>query len=323
MTDGLGRNIDYIRISVTDRCNLRCMYCMPKDGLPHVSHEDILRYEETERLVRIFSGLGISKIKLTGGEPLLMKNFSSLAAKIKSIPGIEQVTITTNGVNLEKYLNELFLANIDGINISLDTPDCDVYKHITGTDSLKNVMKGLNKALETEIPLKINCVPLGIEGQRETELAEIAKNHPVHVRYIEMMPIGLGRGFTYIPEEKILHELTVKYGEPHPAEEKIGNGPCHYYEFEGFKGKIGFISAISHKFCGECNRLRLTSQGFLKSCLQYDIGADLRSPLRNGATDEEIEDIIKEVIKSKPEGHMFSIKNPERAENKIMSSIGG
>jgi cyclic pyranopterin phosphate synthase len=324
MNDKCGRTIDYLRISITDRCNLRCIYCMPKEGLPAVHHTEILSYEEILRLTWLFAEAGVKKVKITGGEPLVRKGACGLIRQIKSLSGIEQVTMTTNGALLGDALEELEEAGLDCVNVSLDTLNPEVFKEITGRDEFEDVKKSLGMVIERgRIPLKINCVPMRIAGQEPERLAEIARLHPVHVRYIEMMPIGIGKQFQRVSEDEMLERLIKLHGEVSPSEEKLGNGPCHYYDFKGFCGKIGFISAISHKFCGGCNRVRLTSQGFLKTCLQYDSGADLKALLRGGADDEAILDVIKRVIKEKPEGHKFGQSEISHIEQNDMFQIGG
>lgn len=326
MIDGYGRVIDYIRISVTDRCNLRCVYCMPEEGVQSVCHEAVLRYDEIVRLAGNFASLGIRRIKLTGGEPLVRKGLPRLAADLKQIQGIEQVTLTTNGICLKEQMKELAEAGIGGINLSLDTLNPAVFEKIARRPAFDQVMEGLTEALKyPEIPLKVNCVPMNIEGQNVTELAELARNHKIHVRYIEMMPIGLGKQFDFQSEEEILAELEKIYGPGRPWKGKLGNGPGHYVSFEGFAGKIGFISAMSHKFCESCNRVRLTSQGFLKTCLQYERGADLKVLLRGGASDEEIRLAAEAAIRAKPASHQFlqaGEKDTDK-ETHTMSQIGG
>ena len=324
MIDSYGREIDYIRISITDRCNLRCVYCMPECGVESVSHDKILRYNEILYLGEIFAELGIKKIKITGGEPLVRKGVSSLIRDLKRIPGIEKVTITTNGVNLEEMADEFSNAGIDGINLSLDTLNPEVFFKITRRNDFEKVIRGFHAALaHKEIPLKINCVPMGIEGQNIFELAELSRKYPVHVRYIEMMPIGLGKEYTGSTEEEILKELEKRYGAGMKFSGNLGNGPGHYYEFTGFQGKIGFISAMSHKFCSSCNRVRLTSEGYLKTCLQYDSGTDLRALLRRGASKEEIKEVIRKAIQEKPRAHQFTEKQNGHGERHMMSQIGG
>ncbi len=325
MIDGYGRCIDYIRISVTDRCNLRCVYCMPEAGVPSVSHKEILSFDEIRHLAEIFAKLGIRKIKLTGGEPLVRKDLSKLVKFLKETPGIEKVTITTNGVLLAEQMEALAAAGIDGINLSLDALDPEVFETITRRRELERVMAGFQAALSyPEIPLKINCVPLGRKGQNIEELAELARRYPIHVRFIEMMPVGLGKQFSPVSEEQILERLSRRFGPGEPFEERLGNGPAHYYAFPDFLGKIGFISAISHKFCRDCNRVRLTSRGFLKTCLQYETGTDLRELLRSPETDEEtLCRAVEETIRRKPAEHCFGAENIEHREEKIMSQIGG
>lgn len=324
MVDGQGRAIDYIRISVTDRCNLRCVYCMPEDGMKPVSHEEILRYQEIERLAGIFAKLGVRKIKITGGEPLVRKGIENLVKNLKKISGIEQVTITTNGILLGEKLKVLKEAGLDGINLSLDTLNPEIYRQITRREGLEKTLDGIKKTLEDgQIPLKINCVPMGVPGQNVEELAKLSQRYPVHVRYIEMMPIGLGKNYQSVKEDQILEKLEAVYGKAKGYEGKLGNGPGHYYEFSGFAGKIGFISAISHKFCEECNRVRLTSQGFLKTCLQYETGVDLRKLLREGAEDSSLEQVIQKGILCKPKCHHFLQDGDEKTEHRIMSQIGG
>lgn len=324
MIDGHGRKIDYLRISLIDRCNLRCVYCMPEDGVDMVPHEEILTYEEILRLAKVFAGLGFRKIKLTGGEPLVRKEAVKLVREIKATPGIEKVTLTTNGTLLGEIMEELAEAGIDGINLSLDTLKPEVYEKIVRRDRFAQAMEGFEAALKhPEIPLKINCVPMGMEGQDVLDMAELAKKYPVHVRFIEMMPIGLGKQFDFSSEDSILQGLKERYGEYVPYKKELGNGPGHYYSFDGFKGKIGFISAISHKFCDACNRVRLTAQGYLKTCLQYDIGVDLKKLLRDGAEDEELRKAIEEAICQKPIGHQFGSALEEHAESHMMAQIGG
>lgn len=324
MIDGHGRKIDYLRISLIDRCNLRCVYCMPEDGVDMVPHTEILTYEEIIRLVKVFAKLGFRKIKLTGGEPLVRKEVAKLVREIKAVEGVEKVTLTTNGTLLAENMEELAAAGIDGINLSLDTLNSEVYEKIVRRDKFTQAMEGFEAALKhPEIPLKINCVPMGMEGQNILDMAELAKKHPVHVRFIEMMPIGLGKQFEFCSEESILQGLKERYGEYKVYEKKLGNGPGHYYSFEGFQGKIGFISAISHKFCDSCNRVRLTAQGYLKTCLQYDIGADLKSLLREGAEEETIVEAIEKAVYKKPVGHQFGNEVKEHAESHMMAQIGG
>ncbi len=311
---------------MTDRCNLRCIYCMPEEGIRLTGRENILQEPEIIRVCRVMAELGIKKIKITGGEPLVRPRMPGLIHQIKAIPGIEKVTLTTNGILLKKQMKELAEAGLDSLNISLDTLDREGSLKITRRNLLDDTLAGIEEAMKyPNVQLKINCVPLGIEEQNLCEIAEFARKYPVHVRFIEMMPIGYGSSFTGMSQEKIVSLLEERFGRIVPYEgEPLGNGPCKYYTVDGFQGKIGFISAISHKFCSECNRIRLTSQGYLKTCLQYTAGRDLREALRNGGTDEELKEIIKAALSEKPDGHHFREKvKADDTESLCMSQIGG
>lgn len=328
MLDQYGRKIEYLRISVTDRCNLRCVYCMPEEGVEQVSHSEILTFDEMIRVCRICAKLGITKVKLTGGEPLVRKGLGSLLRSIKELEGIEQVTLTTNGVLLAGQIDELADAGLDAVNISLDTLDRTQYREFTRRDELEAALEGLKAALRYPyIRVKVNCVAL--HGENESQwvpLAEIAREKPVDVRFIEMMPIGLGKDYPLSSQEIVYGVLKEVYGEAQFLTGNFGNGPAVYAQFPGFCGKIGFISAVSHKFCGSCNRIRLTAEGFLKPCLQYSSGIDLRTVLRSGAGEKELEELLKNVIFEKPRCHQFTPEGDQEAdelEQKRMSSIGG
>ncbi|MGB4589469.1 MAG: GTP 3',8-cyclase MoaA [Clostridiaceae bacterium] len=324
MIDSKGRIIDYLRISITDRCNLRCAYCMPKEGIIPISGKDLLSFEEIIRICQVMAEDGLKKVKITGGEPLVRKDAVALIREIKKIDGIEKVTLTTNGVYLENQMKALFEAGIDGINISLDTLDEKLYAEITGQDQMDKVMRGLREALlYPEVQLKVNCVPLGLDRQNLVEIAELAKTRKIHVRFIEMMPVGLGKKYKGVKEETVKEELEKKYPKLTSFEKSLGNGPSHYYSIEGFLGKIGFISAISHKFCNSCNRMRLTSTGYLKTCLQFDSGKDLKQMMRNGCSDEELKALILEAVAEKPDEHLFLEKTIIHEDILCMSQIGG
>ncbi len=282
------------------------------------------------RLCKILARLGMKKIKLTGGEPLVRKGITGLVQEIKEIEGIEQVTITTNGLLLEKLGENLIKAGVDAINISMDTLNPEHFKELTRGGNIEEVQRGIEKILSlSNIPLKINSVPNYINDNEILELVNIAKNKKIHVRFIELMPIGTGREYVYkdtegVNQENRIHEL-LKNTFPNISycNEKLGNGPSKYYNIEGFCGKIGFISAMSHKFCENCNRIRLTSEGFLKTCLQYEVGENLFTLLRNNAKDEEIIEKITNAISKKPLGHEFQDKNMQNEQIKGMSQIGG
>ena len=324
MRDQYGRTIDYMRISLTDRCNLRCIYCMPEEGICQIPREEILGQDEIIKICRLVGELGISRIKLTGGEPLVRRICVPLVKELKALPGIQQVTLTTNGILLKEQLPGLMEAGLDALNISLDTLEAENFRRITRRDELDRTLEGLEAALSyPSLKVKINCVPTFQTDQELLQVAALARENPLHVRFIEMMPIGLGKDFTARDENSVKEILEKKYGILTPVSEILGNGPCHYYTLEGFKGKIGFISALSHKFCNQCNRVRLTSTGYLKGCLQFENGVDLKALLRNGASDEILKNALQKAIFEKPAGHNFQEKKNGREESHIMSQIGG
>lgn len=322
MTDGNQRVIDYLRISVTDRCNLRCVYCMPAQGVEWLPHDAILRYEEILRLCRVCAGLGVTKFKLTGGEPLVRKGLASLVAGIRAIPGTKSVTLTTNGILLQEQLPALLDAGLDGVNISLDTLDRDRFAAVTRGGDINRVLAGLDAALAAGgLNVKLNCVPGGEADEELISLAALAKDRPLAVRFIELMPIGLGQPAQGRTEEAVRTLLEGAFGPMTVYDAPMGNGPCHYFNLSGFAGKIGFISAMSHQFCSRCNRVRLTATGFLKTCLQYETGVDLK-PLLAG-TDEALSAAIRETVIHKPAAHQFRMEAVASGERRIMSQIGG
>lgn len=322
MMDGTQRVIDYLRISVTDRCNLRCVYCMPAEGVEWQPHDKILRYEEILRLCKICAGLGVTKYKLTGGEPLVRKGLADLVAGIKAIPGTKSVTITTNGILLAGQLPGLVAAGLDGVNISLDTLDAGRFAAITRGGRVEQVLEGLEAALaQPGLNVKLNCVPTGENDRELAALAALAKDRPLAVRFIELMPIGLGEPARGRTETQIRALLEAAYGPMEPYDVPLGNGPCRYVSLPGFAGKIGFISAMSHKFCDRCNRVRLTAAGFLKTCLQYETGVDLR-PLLAG-DDAALAGAIADAVIHKPAAHQFGSAAVDRTEGRMMSQIGG
>ena len=324
MRDQYGRTIDYMRISLTDRCNLRCIYCMPEKGICQIPREEILGQDEIIKICRLAGELGISRIKLTGGEPLVRKICVPLVRELKALPGIQQVTLTTNGILLKEQLPGLMEAGLDALNISLDTLEAENFRRITRRDELDRTLEGLEAALSyPSLKVKINCVPTFQTDQELLQVAALARENPLHVRFIEMMPIGLGKDFTARDENSVKEILEKTYGSLTPVSEVLGNGPCHYYTLGDFKGKIGFISALSHKFCNQCNRVRLTSTGYLKGCLQFENGVDLKALLRNGASDEILKNALQKAIFEKPAGHNFQEKKNGREESHIMSQIGG
>lgn len=325
MIDQYNRQIEYLRVSVTDRCNLRCVYCMPEEGVESIPHAQILTFDEITRICRQAAEIGISKIKLTGGEPLVRRGLPELVGMLKKIDGIEQVTLTTNGILLKDQIDRLMEHGLDGVNISIDTLDPEHYRMITRCGDVNQALEGMEAALAYEqLKVKINCVPLTQTTEEYLRLARLAESRRVEVRFIEMMPIGMGKEYQGKSREEIQEMLEREFGKAEVYEKRLGNGPAVYIQFPGFEGRIGFISAVSHKFCDSCNRVRLTSEGFLKLCLQYEAGIDLRKLLRKGASDEEIRQNMREAIFRKPACHEFG-KNilQDQKEKKGMSSIGG
>lgn len=325
MLDKLNRKIDYLRISVIDRCNLRCVYCMPEEGIETISHEEILTYDEILRICEIVSELGIKKIKITGGEPLVRKDIVDLIRDIKSIDKIEQVTLTTNGILLYDMLDDLYDAGIDAINISLDTLNKENFKKITRRDGLEKVLMSIDKAYDLGIRVKINCLAIRDFNIKEiVDIASFAKDREIDVRFIELMPIGFGKKYTQIDNDELFSILESNFGIFETVTEKRGNGPAKYYKNKNMKGCIGFISAISHEFCESCNRIRLTSSGFLKLCLHYNKGVDLKQPIRSGISDEDLKTLIHDTIWNKPLSHKFGQASKEDdIELKNMVQIGG
>ncbi len=310
MFDRYQRNIHYLRLSVTDLCNLRCRYCMP-DGVEKLEREAVLRHEEFLRLAALFAQCGIDTVRVTGGEPLVRKNVAQLVAGLKATPGIRRVTLTTNAVLLAEQLPALLDAGLDSVNISLDTLRPEVFRQITARDDFAAVQAGLQAALESGLPVKLNCVPQAGVNEAELEsLAALAKDNALQVRFIEMMPIGYGAAMPCISGPELRERFARRWPELAPLspaqEHALGDGPAVYYTVPGWQGSIGFIAAVHGKFCASCNRVRLTSQGFLRPCLASETGCDLRALLRSGADDPQLLDAIRETIWAKPREHHFN-----------------
>ena len=322
MFDSSSRNIHYLRLSVTDLCNLRCRYCMP-DGVEKLEREAVLTYEEFLRLAALFAQCGIDTVRVTGGEPLVRKGVDQLVAGLKAIPGIRKVTMTTNGILLARQLPALQKAGLDSVNISLDTLRPEVFAQITARDEFSHVMEGIRAALASGLPVKLNCVPqVGVnEGELE-DLAALAETHPLQVRFIEMMPIGYGAAMPCISGPDLRQRFARRWPELQPATgAAFGDGPAVYYTVPGWQGSVGFIAAVHGKFCASCNRVRLTSQGFLRPCLASEAGCDLRALVRGGAPDAELLQAIRETIWAKPREHHF--EDHSMPATRGMYRIGG
>lgn len=325
--DGFHRRIDYLRLSITDRCNLRCRYCMPSQGIPKLNHEEILRYEEIMRVAHIAVHMGMSKIRITGGEPLVRKDLLYLCENISKIPGLNSLSITTNGVLLGHFAESLFSAGIRRINISLDTLKRDKFFSITRVDCFEKVWQGILAAQKAGIsPIKLNTVIMrGTNDDEIEDLANLTADYPFHVRFIELMPFQSNESITrseFVSSDEILERLSsIAPLDPVPGPE--GNGPASHFRFSGAQGTIGIISPISHHFCAECNRLRLTADGKLRTCLFSTEETDLRDLLRGGASDERIIQTIREAIRSKPERHTVDTTFSRKCFSRPMSAIGG
>lgn len=321
--DNKGRKIEYLRISITDRCNLRCTYCMPEKGVEQVYHDNIMSLDELYAIVKETSELGIEKVRITGGEPLVRKGIISFIKKIKSIDKIKEVSITTNGILLEENIDELYDAGLDRINISLDTFMEKRYEEITRRKGLKKVLNSIDKAIKKGFKrIKINTViTRELNFDEISSFVDLARQKSIDVRFIELMPIGEGKKYTSVSNDEI-KKIIEKDFKLKPIDKKNGSGPAKYYEIHGGLGTIGFISAMSHEFCNECNRIRITPEGFLKLCLHSNKGINLRELIRQGITNEELRNILKDNIFNKPDRHHFK-ENTDDADVRLMSQIGG
>lgn len=324
MKDKFNREIEYMRISLTDRCNLRCKYCMPCD-VPWIDHEQILSYEEILEICQIAVELGINRFKITGGEPLVRKGCLEFIRLLKQMPGVQQVTMTTNGILLRQYADELAEAGINGINVSLDTLDRGRFAFLTGKDALDQVLDGLYYSHKLGIKMKVNCVPLkGVNEDGLLQMLEICRDYPIDVRFIEVMPIGYGKEYAGISVVNLEQEIRNAYPDGETVLRRLGNGPARYYHPSSFMGSVGFIDAIHGKFCSDCNRIRLTSEGFLKTCLYYGHGTSLRDYRRRGGNREGLKNLMKQTIFQKPKEHHFGSQSVEdERELRKMSQIGG
>jgi GTP 3',8-cyclase len=323
--DAFARRIDYLRLSITDRCNLRCTYCMPEDGFPKLSHSDVLSYEEILRLAGIVTGMGISKIRITGGEPLVRKDVVALCESIAGLSGLNSLSITTNGVLLSNFAEDLYRVGVKRINISLDTLKPERFLAITRKDSFKEVWRGIMTAKEVGFsPIKLNVVMIqGVNDDEIEDLGRLTFLYPFHIRFIEFMPF-LPDEYQkkFISAEEILFRLS-RVAPLIPAQSRNSNGPARHYRFPDALGKIGIISPVSNHFCPSCNRLRLTADGKLRTCLFTSQETDLKAFLRNGASDEEISAEICSAIAQKPEKHELENSLFRKCISRPMASIGG
>ncbi|MBW1679719.1 MAG: GTP 3',8-cyclase MoaA [Deltaproteobacteria bacterium] len=325
LKDQYHRTINYLRISVTDRCNLRCQYCMPEEGIPLIAHEDILRYEEILRLVRVYAKAGISKIRLTGGEPLVRKEIVGFVSRIAKTPGIKDLSITTNGVLLREFAQSLKNAGLKRINISLDTLNPEKFKLIARRDKFHKVWSGIEEALKVGLsPVKLNVVTInGTNHDEVRDFARLTQQLPLSVRFIEYMPAGENQWdsklvFTAPKIKESIEEL----GELIPVHAEENMGPAICYRFQNSPGEIGFINPISSHFCESCNRIRLTPDGHLRTCLFSDDEIDLKPFLRRECSDEKLLEILNKALAQKPKQHLIKTIQFKKCQ-RTMSAIGG
>lgn len=324
LTDSYNRQIDYLRISVTDRCNLRCVYCMPVSGIVPNAQEEILTFEEIQKVAKAAVELGVNKIRITGGEPLVRKGIDDLVGGLANIAGLADLSMTTNGIFLTEYLTSLEQAGLQRINISLDTLNENKYKFITRVGRLDKVIEGIKKARATNLLVKINVVIIkGINDDEILDFVKFSCDNEICVRFIEFMPIN--RHLFWQPEKFLSIAEVKSYCEKKINLEKCevsGNGPAEYYQVTGTPGKIGFIGPLSNRFCAQCNRLRLSSIGQLKGCLGNGQEIDLREKLRENAPLSQISGLIKKSVLNKPQGHCMNLIGDNNLYQ-TMSQIGG
>jgi cyclic pyranopterin phosphate synthase len=333
LVDPFQRVISYLRVSVTDRCNLRCVYCMPEEGIEFQPREEILRYEEILTVVRVGASMGLRKVRLTGGEPLVRHGIADLVAMINSVPGIEDISLTTNGIALPRMAEPLARAGLRRVNISLDTLRPERFHQITRWGRYEDVMEGIAAARAARLsPIKINVV--GMRRINDDEVLDFARStyeQDWDVRFIELMPfleeqetcikdMSLVLGF--VPTEKIKQQIERELGHLEPSETKVGHGPARYFKLLGAKGNIGFISPVTQEhFCESCNRMRLTADGRIRPCLLTDREVDLKSTLRGGGDEQALRERILEALRTKPDAHHLTDGN--RPRRRKMIQIGG
>jgi cyclic pyranopterin phosphate synthase len=325
LIDPCNRHLNYLRISITDRCNLKCIYCVPRDHITRLSHAEILTYEEILRLVKVGIQLGISKVRVTGGEPLVRKGVYKFLSDLRRISGLADLSLTTNGVALRDNLEKIKSSGIKRINISLDTLKRQKFAEITGLDLFDQVWQGIERARKMGFhPIKINVVALnGVNDDELVDMAHLSIEYPFHVRFIEYMPIGdsqMGSPPLLLAPE-IKKRISV-LGNLIPIRNSINDGPAQRYRFDGALWEVGFIHALSHHFCDSCNRLRLTASGQLRPCLLSGHQEDIKGPLRAGCSDDDLAQIFLQAVRHKPTDHNLAVGNPSRVCGQ-MRAIGG
>jgi cyclic pyranopterin phosphate synthase len=326
LLDPYKRKINYLRISVTDRCNLRCRYCMPEEGIPLISHEEILTYEEMLRIVRVFASQGISKVRLTGGEPLVRKGIVEFVSYLSQIKEIKDLSLTTNGILLKEFAQDLKQAGLKRINISLDSLKKERFFRITRRDDFERVWGGIEEALRVGLsPIKINMVAIqGLNDDEIESFGRLSLHLPLTVRYIEYMPSGNGEDWkeTDILTIPQIQRRLEKVGKLIPIPSDQWDGPARRFRIEGALGEIGLIGAVSSHFCGDCNRLRLTPDGKIRTCLFSDEEIDVREILRKGGSDDDLKERLLVALRTKPERHHINSHQFKKCQRN-MSAIGG
>ena len=323
MKDKFGREIDYLRVSVTDNCNLRCIYCMDEKGNKFLKNDEKLTDDEIYKVVKESAKLGIKKVRITGGEPLVRAGIVSLISKINNIEGIEEIYLTTNCILLADMIDELARNGLKGVNISLDSLKEERFKKLTRIGKLNNVLEAIDKAIALGIKVKLNTVIVNdINKDEIIDFVNLTKEKAIDIRFIELMPIGIAVNYKGATNEEVLKVITERYPNYEEVVRGKSGGPASYIKVNVAKGKIGFISAMSNCFCEDCNRIRLTPEGFLKQCLHFDYGVDLKSMLRAGIKDDDLRKVIYENIYDKPEKHLF-LQKSDHKELKFMNQIGG
>jgi len=330
MRDKFEREINYLRVSITYRCNLHCTYCRPKEGISLQGHDDILRYEEIIRIVSVAVKMGLIKVRITGGEPLVRRGFIDFIAALKKISGLQDISLTTNGILLEEFAQNIFNAGISRINVSLDSLNKDKYFRITNGGNLEAVLRGINKAEKIGFsPIKINTVAIkGFNDDEVLNFAELAFTKPFQVRFIELMPLGQAKSDyskDYLPAAQLMQKIATRYKlEKVAGKKNQAAGPATIFKIKGGRGEIGFINPVSGHFCATCNRLRLTADGKLLSCLLKEDEIDLKKALRENCSDEELARHVREAILSKPKQHDLACTQEHLKKcHRNMSTIGG
>jgi GTP 3',8-cyclase len=330
MLDNYNREINYLRVSITDRCNLRCTYCRPKEGIALKGHDDILRYEELLRVVDQAVKMGLVKIRLTGGEPLVRRGFVEFASALKKIEGLQDISLTTNGILLDRFADDIFRAGIHRLNISLDSLNKEKYFLITGGGNIDDVFRGIAAAEKAGFsPIKINAVLInGLNDDEVLNAVKWAVKKPFQIRFIEMMPVSevnMHQADKFLPTEKLLSRIGKHFQlEPSGGKKNKFDGPARIYKIKGGLGEIGFINPVSDHFCATCNRLRLTADGKLRACLLNEMEIDLKEPLSRCCDDDELAGLIRKAIHLKPKQHDLDCTDRHLKKcSRDMSDIGG